>query len=97
MRYLRASSPAVGRIPFHPRVRVGLIVDGMLRAQWSLRALETLAATDVGAWWRCGGLRPDHRTLGDFLVTHATLLTRVWSRRRTSSPRLRSEPRCAAR
>ncbi len=67
--------PRPGRIPFHPRVLVGLIVCGMLRAQWSLRALETLAATDVGAWWRCGGLRPDHSTLGDFITTHAALLT----------------------
>ena len=63
--------PRPGRMPFHPRVRVGLIVYGMLRSQWSLRALETLAATDMGAWWICGGLRPDHRTLGDFITAHA--------------------------
>src|SRR4029077_971310 len=35
----------------------------------------TLAATDLGAWWLCGGVRPDHSTLGDFVMLYADRLT----------------------
>lgn len=64
-----------GRHPYHPRMMLGLILYGMLERKWSLRELESLAARDVGAWWICGGLRPDHSTIGRFLVRHADIIT----------------------
>jgi len=64
-----------GRPPIHPRVLVGLFLYGMLLRQWSLRELEGLAKRDVGAWWVCAGLTPDHSTLGRFALQHAALLT----------------------
>src|SRR6478735_699252 len=64
-----------GRPPIHPRVLVGLFVYGMLLRQWSLRELEALSRRDVGAWWVCAGLTPDHSTLGRFALQHAHLLT----------------------
>lgn len=64
-----------GRPPYHPRILVGLVMYGMLTGQSSLRQLEELAARDLGAWWLCAGLRPDHSTLGNFVDTHADRLT----------------------
>ncbi len=64
-----------GRPPLHPRVMVGLIIYGMLCKQWSLRELEVLARRDVGAWWVCAGLVPDHTTLGRFMQLHAEHLS----------------------
>lgn len=64
-----------GRPPIHPRVLVGLFVYGMLLRQWSLRELEALSRRDVGAWWVCAGLTPDHSTLGRFALQHRQLLT----------------------
>jgi hypothetical protein len=65
----------VGRRPYHPRTILGLIVYGMLCRQWSLRELEVLAVRDMGAWWICGGLQPDHSTIGDFVQRHRDVLT----------------------
>jgi transposase len=64
-----------GRYPYHPRMILGLFLYGLLEKKWSLRELESLAARDVGAWWICEGLRPDHSTLGRFLVRHQDLIT----------------------
>jgi transposase len=64
-----------GRKPYHPRTLVGLIVYGILNRSWSLRELEALALRDVGAWWICGGKRPDHSTIGDFINRHRAVLT----------------------
>lgn len=64
-----------GRQPFHPALIIGLIVYGMLKRQWSLRDLESLARIDVGAWLMCGGIQPDHSTIGKFIVRHQELLT----------------------
>lgn len=64
-----------GRPPYHPRILVGLILYGMLRGQSSLRALEGLAARDLGAWFLCAGLRPDHSTLGHFVDAQAERLS----------------------
>lgn len=64
-----------GRPPLHPRLLVGLFVYGMLLRQWSLRELEALARRDVGGWWVCAGLTPDHSTLGRFALQHAGLLS----------------------
>lgn len=63
-----------GRRPLHPRIVLSLIVYGMHLRQWSLRELEQLAVRDVGAWLLCGGLQPDHSTLGKFIVRHEKLL-----------------------
>jgi chemotaxis protein histidine kinase CheA len=54
---------------------LSLIVYGMHLRQWSLRELEQLAVRDVGAWHLCGGLQPDHSTLGKFIVRHEKLLS----------------------
>lgn len=77
---LVASYPGTGRHPFHPRTLLGLIVYGILNGQWSLRALENLAARDVGAWWICGGHQPDHSTIGDFITRHSATLTQEFVR-----------------
>ena len=66
---------STGRHAIHPRIMLGLIVYGILNNDWSLRQLETLARINVGAWLVCGGLQPDHSTIGKFLVQHAELLT----------------------
>jgi len=64
-----------GRHPFHPAVIIGLIIYGMLKRQWSLRELENLARIDVDAWLMCGGIQPDHSTIGHFIVRHQDTLT----------------------
>jgi transposase len=64
-----------GRKATHPRVILGLIVYGMLQRQWSLRELEDVARRDLGAWWICGGIQPDHSTIGKFIRLHADALT----------------------
>jgi transposase len=64
-----------GRKPYHPRTLLGLIVYGILNRAWSLRELEDLAIRDIGAWWICGGKRPDHSTIGEFIQRHRAVLT----------------------
>lgn len=64
-----------GRRPYHPRTLLGLIVYGILNRCWSLREFEELAIRDVGAWWICGGKRPDHSTIGEFVQRHRAVLT----------------------
>jgi hypothetical protein len=64
-----------GRPPIHPRIIMGLLVYGTLLGRTSLRELEMLASLDLGAWFVCGGLQPDHSTLGKFLQRHRDILT----------------------
>jgi transposase len=64
-----------GRPAIHPRIMLSLIMYGMHLRQWSLRELEQLAVRDVGAWLLCGGLQPDHSTVGKFIVRHEELLS----------------------
>ncbi|WP_224373237.1 IS1182 family transposase [Hyalangium versicolor] len=75
MRALERAYKPGGRPPLHPRLMLGLILYGIHLKQWSLRELEQLAIRDVGAWWLCGGLQPDHSTLGKFLVRHEKVLS----------------------
>lgn len=72
---LVANYDGCGRPPIHPALLLGLIVYGMLYRVWSLRGLEELAKRDVGAWWVCGGLHPDHSTIGAFVRRHEATLT----------------------
>ena len=72
---LTAGYQRKGRHAIHPVVMLGLIVYGILQRQWSLRELEKLASRDVAAWWLCGGLRPDHSTIGKFIRMHAEVLS----------------------
>jgi len=65
----------IGRHAIHPRIILGLVIYGMLSKQWSLRQLESLALRDVGAWWICGGLQPDHSTIGKFFNQHSEILS----------------------
>jgi transposase len=67
-----------GRPAYHPRMMMGLIVYGVLQGRHSLRELEGLAVTDVGAWFVCGGDQPDHSTIGDFLERHREQITREY-------------------
>lgn len=60
-----------GRQPLHPRIMVGLIVYGFGQGISSLRGLEKLAARDLGAIYLCGGVCPDHSTIGHFILRHA--------------------------
>jgi len=64
-----------GRRAIHPRVHLGLIIYGMSEGKWSLRELEVLAKRDLCAWWLCGGIQPDHSTIGKFIYEHRELLT----------------------
>lgn len=64
-----------GRKAIHPALMLGLIVYGILEKKWSLRELESLTLRDLGAWWLCGGLQPDHSTIGKFINRHADVLT----------------------
>ena len=72
--FTKAYKPA-GRRPIHPRIIVGLVLFGTLIGHNSLRDLEHLASRDLAAWFLCGGLRPDHSTIGKFLLKHLSLLT----------------------
>jgi transposase len=72
---MEARYDGTGRHPYHPRMLVCLVLYGVIEGKWSLRDLERLAARDVGAWWICGGLRPDHSTIGRFLTLHDETLT----------------------
>ncbi len=67
-----------GRKAIHPRVMLGLIIFGMLKRQWSLRELQELARRDLAAWWICGGLQPDHSTIGKFIQLHAEVLSEAF-------------------
>lgn len=67
--------PPSGQPPFHPRLMLGLIVYGIIKGVTSLREMEALARLDVGAMYLCGGLQPDHSTLGKFIRRHAQALT----------------------
>jgi hypothetical protein len=67
---------AQGRCELHPRTLLGLIVYGILRRQWTLRELESLAKCEVGAWLMCGGHQPDHSTMGKFIQLHSEVLTK---------------------
>jgi transposase len=63
-----------GRKAIHPCNMVGLIVYGTLKGRASLRELEELAQTDIGAMWLSGGHLPDHSTIGKFVQLHGELL-----------------------
>jgi len=64
-----------GRKAIHPHVILGLIIYGILMKKSSLRELEGLASRDLGAWWICGGLRPDHSTIGKFINLHSETIS----------------------
>jgi transposase len=64
-----------GRAPYHPAIIMGLVIYGFLKNQGSLRQLESLATTDLGAHWITGGIFPDHTTIGRFLQLHADTIT----------------------
>jgi transposase len=66
---------ATGRRPYHPFVVLGLILYGLSQGRTSLRQLEDLGKIDLAAWWICGGMQPDHSTIGEFIQMHAALLT----------------------
>ena len=70
-----SSYKLTGRPPIHPRVLLGLSVYGLLTGRTALRELETLASLDLGAWFVCGGVQPDHSTVGKFFHRHCDILT----------------------
>lgn len=63
-----------GRKALHPRTVLGLIVYGILVRRGSLREIERLARTDLGAMWLSAGHQPDHSTIGKFINLHRELL-----------------------
>lgn len=73
---LEVNYQGTGRRPYHPRMMLGLMVYAVLKRKWTLREVEELAVVDVGAWWICGGLQPDHSTIGDFMLRHQKQITR---------------------
>jgi len=72
--FTSAYSPS-GRRALHPGLMLGLIFFGIMEGKWSLRELERLARFDVRAWWLCGGVQPDHSTIGNFLNRFQEVLT----------------------
>lgn len=64
-----------GRHPYHPALVVGLILLGHMLGHASLRQLETLARTDLRAWWITGGIMPDYSSLSRFINRHILDLT----------------------
>ena len=72
--FIAAYKPG-GRPPVHPRLVIGLLVYGIWLKHSTLREFEALARRDVGAWLLCGGLHPDHSTIGNFIVRHEALLS----------------------
>jgi hypothetical protein len=64
-----------GRRPYAPASMMGLVLYGTLLGRSSLRELEVLARTDLGAIWMVGGICPDHSVIGRFLQLHAETLT----------------------
>jgi len=63
-----------GRKALHPRTLLGLLVYGILMRRSSLRELEWLACSDLGAMLLSGGHQPDHSTIGKFINLHRELL-----------------------
>jgi transposase len=66
---------STGRKAIHPLIMLGLITFGIMEGKWSLRELERLAGCDVRAWWLCGGVQPDHSTIGKFINRFRDTLT----------------------
>lgn len=95
---LLADYATTGRRAIHPVVLLGLVLYGILERRRTLRELERLARFDLGAWWMCGGLQPDHSTIGLFLQRHAAVLTEEYFVRLTRQlvRRLRLSPGGAA-
>jgi len=71
----KAGYRSTGRKAIHPVVVLGLIIYGIIEGKSSLRQLESLASRDLGAMWLCGGLRPDHSTIGKFINRFSGVLT----------------------
>jgi len=80
--FTSAYSPG-GRRALHPGLMLGLIFFGIMEGKWSLRELERLARFDVRAWWLCGGVQPDHSTIGNFLNRFQAVLTEDYFSRLT--------------
>lgn len=77
--FSKLSRPAqTGRLPIHPRVFIALIVYGLLNRRTSLRELELLARVDLGAMHLCGGLQPDHSTIGRFIAERQETLSETF-------------------
>src|SRR6201987_4110597 len=63
-----------GRKALHARTLLGLIVHGILMRRGSLRELERLARTDLGAMWLSAGHQPDHSKVRKVINLHRELL-----------------------
>ena len=63
-----------GRPPYAPQAMLGLVLYGILRGHSSLREIELLARSDLGAMWISGGICPDHSIIGRFLTRHQELI-----------------------
>lgn len=59
-----------GRAPYAPEAMLALVLYGIMRGSNSLRELELLARSDLGAIWMTGGICPDHSIIGRFLNRH---------------------------
>ena len=59
-----------GRPAYSPASMVALILYGLMNGVNSLRGLERMARMDLGCMWVCGGITPDHSSLGRFIVRH---------------------------
>ena len=73
-----AAYTGYGRQPYSPRLMVGIILFGILENQFTLRGLERLAERDLGCMWVAAGIRPDHSSIGKFILLHETRLTSIF-------------------
>jgi transposase len=64
-----------GRSPYAPASMMGLVVYGPMSGTGSLRELDRLARLNVGAMWICGGICPDHASIGRFIQLHEETLS----------------------
>jgi transposase len=71
---IEGSYSSEGRPPYSPAAMVGLILYGLIHGVSSLRGLERLARMDLGCMWVCGGITPDHSSIGRFIALHAEQL-----------------------
>lgn len=69
-REFEAAYDGPGRPPYAPRLMTGLLMYGILKGVNSLRGLESLSRTDLGCMAVCGGIQPDHSSIGRFLLRH---------------------------
>lgn len=69
---------STGRSSYDPSALLKLYLWGYLKRGRSSRGLEDACASNLGAIWLTGNLRPDHSTISDFRKRHAGPLRSIF-------------------